>query len=173
MVTVAPKYVDEKPSDEKLQAIDAKILAASEVNTKAKEYYDYITYKKETEDAKELADLADEKVKSIEAEREAMIQAAKFPEGISINSFGITVDGFPLDKDQISKSKLYIAALRIGAMNLGEVKAIHFDASPLDSDSLTEVEQWAAKNDLQLLLEIPARGDDDKEIHYELIESVK
>lgn len=80
----------------------------------------------------------------------------------------ITVDGFPLDRNQLSTSKLYTAALRIASMNLGEVKTLYFDASFLDNNSLRDIYQWAEAQDLQLLIERPDLDGGD--IEYQLIE---
>lgn len=165
---VEPEYKKELPDDMELQAIDKQILDASEINSKAKEYSDYIEYKRSVEAAQGDAFDADVKVKAIEEEREKMIKSAKLPKGISFGMDGILVDGFPLDKNQISTSKLYCAALRIASMNLGDVRTLHFDASALDKNTLLEIEVWATENDLQLLIE---RADfDAKDIAYELIE---
>lgn len=163
-----PDYVEEMPEDKELRAIDAQILAASEINAEAKKYSEYIEYKAQTEAAIEEAAKADEAVKAIEQERLRLIETAKFPKGILIGPDGITVDGFPLDKNQISSSKLYTTALRIASMSLGEVKTLYFDASYLDNQNLTEIQQWAEENDLQLLIERPAR--EGGEIVYQLIE---
>jgi hypothetical protein len=163
-----PEYVPEMPDDKELQVIDKQILEASETNTKAKAYADYIEYKRSTEAAAIEAKDADIKVKAIEEERENLIKSAKMPAGIAFALDGITVDGFPLDKSQISSSKLYCAALRIASMNIGEVETLHFDASFLDKNTLAEIENWASDNDLQLLIE---RADYDAgDIRYELIE---
>jgi hypothetical protein len=165
-----PEYiVPELPNDSELRAIDDEILAASETNTKAKAYRDYVDYKAQVDAAREEALQADELVKEIENERRKMIESVKMPTGIAFEDSGITVDGFPLDKNQISTSKLYCAALRIASMNIGEVRTIHFDASFLDKNTLAEIETWAQENDLQLLIE---RADyEGGEIEYELIES--
>jgi hypothetical protein len=98
-----------------------------------------------------------------------MIESAKFPKGVSIDSKGITIDGLPLERTQISTSKLYTTALRIAAMNLGEVKTLYFDASFLDRKTLEEIEKWANEIGLQLLLERPDWNGG--EIKYELIQS--
>lgn len=164
-----PEYVDEMPDRAKLDEIDAQIIAASETNVAAAKWKEYIDHKKATEDAKSAAKDADELVKSIESERQKMIESAKMPQGISITSDGITVDGLPLDRNQISTSKLYTSALRIAAINLGEVKTLYFDASFLDKISLAEIEQWASEQDLQLLIERP--DYEGGEIKYELIEN--
>lgn len=92
------------------------------------------------------------------------------PEGIEITTDGILVDGFPLDRNQISTSKLYTSALKIASINLGEVRTLYFDASFLDRNTLTEIEQWAHANDLQLLIERP--DWEGNEIRYEILETV-
>lgn len=165
-----PTFIEEMPDRTELDKIDAQLLAASETNAQAQKWMDYQEYKAETEAARSKADEADALVKSIEDERQRMINSAKFPDGITITHDGvILVDGFPLDKNQISTSKLYCSALRIASMNLGEVKTLYFDASFLDKISLGEIQEWAHQNDLQLLIERP--DWEGKEISYELIES--
>lgn len=163
-----PTYIEEMPDRSELDKLDKQIEQAVETNAKAKEYQDYIDYKKQVDDAYDIAKQADEAVKTIEAERKQMIDSASFPEGITITPAGIEVDGLPLDRNQISTSKLYTSALRIASMNLGEVKTLYFDASFLDKNSLKEIQQWAEINDLQLLIERP--DYDGGEIKYELIE---
>lgn len=164
-----PEYIKEMPDDKEMRDIDSEILAASQTNADAQKYHDYISYKATTEAAKVEADEADDAVKKIEAEREKMIQSAKFPKGITIDSDGIKVDGFHMDKNQISTSKLYTTALRIASMNLGEVKTLYFDASYLDKNTLKEIQDWAHENDLQLLIERP--DFEDGEIQYHIIEN--
>jgi hypothetical protein len=164
-----PTYIEEMPDKTELDKIDVLILSASETNAEAQKYKDYTDHKKATEAARHTAEEADILVKSIELEREEMIRSGNFPKGISLTSAGILVDGLPLDRNQISTSKLYTAALRIAAMNLGEVRTLYFDASFLDKNSLGEIQVWAQDNDLQLLIERPAY--DGGEIHYEIIET--
>lgn len=169
---VAPKepvYDTELPNDSKLREIDEQILQASITNQKAAEYKNYIEYREQVEQAQETATQADIIVKGIEDEREQMILGVKMPTGIKFGDGNILVDGFPLDKNQISTSKLYCAALRIASLNLGEVKCLHFDASTLDKNTLAEIEAWANSNDCQLLIERP--DFEGGEIKYELIET--
>lgn len=167
-IIIEPEYIVEMPDDSELQEIDKKLLSASETNSKAKAYKDFQAYKAEVDQAKMFAENADKAVKAIEAERLEMIRKANFPEGIEIRTDGIYVDGFPLDKTVISTSKLYCAALRIASIRLGEVKTLHFDASFLDKFTLSEIQDWASKNGLQLLIERP--DFDGGEIQYQLIE---
>lgn len=164
-----PTYINEMPDSATLDAIDEEILKASETNASAAEYKKYIDQKKATDAAQVEAKEADELVKSIEDERQKMIESAKMPAGISITPEGITVDGFPLDKNQISTSKLYCSALKIASINLGEVKTLYFDASFLDRNTLAEIQSWAQDHDLQLLIERP--DFDGGEIRYELTEN--
>ncbi len=163
-----PTYIEEMPDKTEMEKIDAELLAASETNAQAQKYMDYQDYKRQTEEARAFADEADLIVKGIEFERSQMIAGAKFPEGITITTEGIMIDGFPLSKDQLSTSKLYCSALRIAAMNLGEVRSLYFEASFLDKNTLSEINTWAEQNDLQLMLEMVDR--DGGEIEYHLIE---
>lgn len=167
-----PPQPDPMPVGKELELLDSiekQITDAANTNEKARQYKEYVDYKASTEQAAILAQDADDKVKAIELERNNLIASAKFPKGISITNDGITIDGFPLNKDQISTSKIYCAALRIASMNLGEVKTLYFDASFLDRNSLAEIELWANENDLQLLIERP--DFEGGEIKYELIEN--
>ena len=168
-----PAYITEMPNDATLQAIDAEILSASEINSRAQSYKDYIDHKNMTEAAQALTEEADLAVKAIEQEREEMIRKANFPTGVSLSSDGVTVDGLPFNREQLSTSKLYITALKIGSMKLGEVKTLYFDASFLDKNSLAEIEKWAAAFEpepLQLLIERP--DFEGGEIKYQLIEKL-
>lgn len=89
------------------------------------------------------------------------------PEGFCFDDDGITYKGLPFNKESLSSSAIYIAALKLAALGLGEVKMLHFDASYLDKNSLAEIEDWAKENDLQLLIERP--DFDGGEIEYQLI----
>lgn len=165
-----PEYIQEMPDDSTLQEIDNQILAAQTTNQRAAEYQNYVDYVLQVEQAKIEAENSDSIVKAIEFERKQMVEKANMPKGISFaTDGGILVDGLPLNKEQISTSKLYCAALRLASLNLGEVKSIHFDASTLDKFTLGEIQEWANENDMQLLIEKP--DWDGGEIRYELIET--
>lgn len=113
------------------------------------------------------AKTADQQVKAIEKKKSEMIKSAKFPTGVELTDDQITVDGLPLDRNQISTSKLYCTALRLASLNLGDVRTLHFDASPLDKNTLREIEKWANDNDCQLLIERP--DFDGGDIKYEIV----
>lgn len=118
-------------------------------------------------DAEQEYKAANEYVKAIEQERMDMITSAQIPEGFDFSEDGITYKKLPFTREQLSSSGIYIAALKLASMNLGDVRTLHFDASFLDKNSLAEIEKWANKNKLQLLIE---RVDfEGEEVQYELI----
>jgi len=112
-------------------------------------------------------DKAEKEVRTIEEEKKQLIESAEMPEGFEFSETGILFNGFPLNSNQISSSQRYIAGLKLGAMVLGKIRTLHFDASFLDKNSLTEVQNWAETNDLQLLIERP--DFDGGEIEYKIL----
>jgi DNA repair ATPase RecN len=115
------------------------------------------------------AEDADAEVKRLDAEKLDVIKNSTMPEGFGFSEDGITYNGFEFNKQQLSSSGIYIAALKLAALGLGEVKTLHFDASYLDKNSLSEIEQWANQNDLQLLIERP--DFEGGEIEYQILEN--
>lgn len=118
-------------------------------------------------EAESTAEEADREVKKIEQRKMDMITNAKIPDGFSFTEDGIMYNKLPFTKEQLSSSGIYIAALKLANMTIGEVRTLHFDASFLDKKSLAEIEKWANKNKLQLLIELVDR--DGEEITYELM----
>lgn len=106
-------------------------------------------------------------VKMIEKEKRELIEQSDLPDGFEFHEDGILYNGFPLSDNQISSSSKYIAGLKLGSMVIGKVKTLHFDASYLDNKSLADVQEYAEKNDLQLLIERPEM--DGGEIKYQII----
>lgn len=166
-----PKFENENINNSELIEIEKEIEIANQQNIdynifveKQKQYNDWINFGKA---AKENAAKLNEKVKEIETRKKEMISGAKFPNGFEIIDGEIKVNGFSLQKNQISTSRLYIAALQLASMELGEVKSLHFDCSTLDKNSLKEVIEWAEKEGLQLLIEKP--DFEAGEIKYEII----
>lgn len=143
----------------KITEIKAKNLVIEE-NNKAKLLQD--EYDKALNNAKE----ADEEVKRLEEIKKETIRMASLPDGFGFSDDGITYNGFPFDRDSLSSSGIYIGALKLAATQLGVVKALYFDASFLDKNSLSEIEKWATSQDLQLLIERP--DFEGGEITYEL-----
>lgn len=160
-----PEPVVESDIEQRLDEAQEQLRKYDSYERDLKEYQEWV---KEGKKAAKEADEADKKVKAIEQEKQEAIAEADFPEGFDIGEDGLTYNGFPLDEKQISQSGKYIAALKLGAMVLGKVKTLHFDASSLDKNSLNDVQEWAEKKDLQLLIERPDWEDGD--IKYEIIQ---
>ncbi len=144
----------------KIKELKDKNILISE-NNKCKEQ------QKQLEKAEANAAAAEAEVKRLLAEKDDVIKNASMPEGFGFSDDGITYNGFAFNKEQLSSSGIYIAALKLAAITLGEVKALHFDASYLDKNSLQEIENWAKENDLQLLIERP--DFEGGEIEYQII----
>lgn len=159
-----PNYLSESDLQKKLDDAYEKMREFDNYQNKLNDYYKFIEDYKE---AKKNALDADEKVKEIEKKKQELIKSANLPEEFKINDDGILYNGYPLNNNQISTSSKYIAALKLGSLVLGEIKTLHFEASSLDKNSLKEVQEWAEKNDLQLLIERP--DFDGGEITYEIL----
>lgn len=118
------------------------------------------------------ANEADAEVKRIAEEKQDYIKNfSSMPSGFGFDDEGITYEGFSFNKEQLSSSRIYIAALKLAAVGLGEVRTLHFDASYLDKNSLAEIEKWANENDLQLLIERP--DFEGGEIEYQIVQDAE
>lgn len=165
-------WLDEKDNNPKNNGADlqkeiAKIKADNKI---VEESLKAIEGKKEYDKLVLEADQCDKDVKRIEAEKLDVIKNASMPDGFGFSEDGITYNGFAFTKEQLSSSEIYIAALKLAATGLGEVKTLYFDASLLDRNSLQDIEKWANDKDLQLLIERPSW--EGKEISYELISDI-
>lgn len=165
-----PDYITpEVPDDSEIKAIDQKIADAAAINKKAQDWNTLQEQEEKVKVANQSAQEADERVKAAELAKKELINTAKLPEGITFATDGsITVDGFPLNDAQISSSKKYITALRLGSLNLGDVESMYFDASYLDRANYEAVQKWADENNLQLLVE--KASWEDQELRYEIVE---
>jgi hypothetical protein len=155
---------DKKPKDEKYKNDLKEKLIDKIENEEA------IKRKKELEKAEQNAIVCEEEIQTILRDKDEMIRLADMPEGFEFDDItgGIKYNGFPFDKKNLSSSAIYIGALKLAAKTLGEVRTIHFDASYLDKNSLSQIADWAEKNNLQLLIERP--DYEGGEIRYEIIE---
>ena len=122
----------------------------------------------ELAELKEIAHTKDMAVKDIVEEKDKLIRAANMPEGFGFTEDGITYKDLPLTREQLSSSAIYIAALKLASINVGNVRMLHFDASFLDKNSLKEVLAWAETEQLQILIERP--DFEGADIRYEIIE---
>ena len=166
---IEPTYPEPLPDNKELLDIEAEMTAAHENNRKADAYSNWVASKTIYENSQIEATEADKKVKDIEAERLALIKSANMPEGFTFDDDGILFNGLPFSRNQQASSAIYIAALKLAEMTLGEIKTLHFDASFLDNVSLKLIQDWAKEKDLQLLIERPDL--DGGEIEYQIIQN--
>lgn len=162
-------WMDEEENQEKTNAeeLKEKIAKIKLENKEVEENLKAIEQKKVYDKCVLEAENCDKEVKRIEQEKLDVIKNASMPDGFGFSEDGITYNGFAFTKEQLSSSGLYIAALKLAAIGLGEVKTLHFDASFLDKESLLQIEKWANENDLQLLIERP--DFEGGEIEYQLL----
>lgn len=162
-------WLDDEENQEKKNKVELEVKI-----TKIKEENKIVEQNKRAVEQKALydklalqAEEANVSVKKIEAEKLDVIKNASMPEGFGFSENGITYNGFDFTKEQLSSSGIYIAALKLAAIGLGEVRTLHFDASFLDKNSLSDIEKWANDNNLQLLIEKP--DFEGGEIEYQLL----
>jgi hypothetical protein len=167
-----PELIVEMPDRAEFDALQARLDQAVQLNQQAQAYSTWKDQRDLTADYQKQANEAQGKVAEIEDERRKLIQSAKMPEGFTFGEgpgSGILYNDLPFTREQLSSSSIYIAALKLASMELGEVRTLHFDASFLDRQSLLEIQAWAETQDLQLLIERP--DFEGGEIEYHLIES--
>lgn len=152
---------------EEVEELNTKLQTAIEINKSIEDNKKAIQIREEYQEAEKQAKDADALVKTIEQEKTDLIKSAKLPVGFDFSDDGITYLGHAFTKEQLSSSAIYIAALKLASLNIGEVKTLHFDASYLDKNSLEEIETWATTNNLQLLIERP--DFEGGEIEYHLL----
>lgn len=83
-------------------------------------------------------------------------------EKITFDFNGVFYEGKFIDKNKMSTSELYRAAIYLGAFCLGEIRTLVFDISTFDKNSFNEVLEFAEKNEIQLLVEKPDWDGNDK-----------
>lgn len=160
-----------EPEYKSLEQIEEKIEKAYE-NKSKKDAYDeklklYNDWVESGKKQRKIVDDLNEKIEKIKKERFDLVQKSKLPEHFELTENGLTYKGLPLENAQISSSAKYICALKLGSLALGELRTMHFDASYLDKNSLQEIQDWAEKEDLQLMIERP--DYDGGDITYKFI----
>lgn len=148
--------------------LQTKLSEAQETNRKIEENNKTRLALEELVMLKDTAHDKDMVVKDIIEAKDDLIKKAKMPEGFSFGEEGINYNGLPLTREQLSSSSIYIAALKLASINVGNVRMLHFDASFLDKNSLKDVLSWAESENMQLCVE---RVDTDAgDIRYEVVE---
>lgn len=160
-----PEYQDLAQIDKDIEDALKSQSSFDSYEKDLKEYNDWI---EEGKQARKKVENLNEQLEAINKEKLELVKGANLPEEFEINDEGLLYKGLPVDDNQISSSAKYICALKLGSLVLGKVRTMHFDASYLDKNSLSEIQDWADKNDLQLLIERP--DFEGGEIQYNIIE---
>ncbi len=151
--------------------IKSKIEKANEQNLKyqnyVRDFQDHEKWLSEGKLAKSNSEKLTARLEEIKEEKRKILKGANIPKEFELTDKGLLYNGFPLDSNQISTSAKYIAGLKLGTLLLGEVRAIHFEASALDNNNLKKVLEWANAQDLQLLIERP--NFEGGEIEYKIV----
>lgn len=161
-----PEYIDTSEVELRIESAYSDLSAFNSYERDMQEWEDW---KKELREAEDAARSINEQYLELEEKKRKMIAGANIPKDFEFTDDGLLYKGLPLSSNQTSSSGIYIAALKLGSLALGEVKTMHFDASFLDKFNLMDVEKWASDNGLQLLIERP--DFDGGDIKYEIIES--
>ena len=168
------KPLENLPEPEYLSTseIDAEIEKAYELKSKSdayerdlKAFNDLVEQGKK---ARQEVEKLNTRLQNILDEKLELIKNSNLPDEFEMTDEWLLYKGLPFDTNQISSSAKYIGALKLGALALGDIKSLHFDASFLDNNSLKKIQDWADNNDYQLLIERP--DYDGGEIKYEIIE---
>lgn len=155
-------------NDEEIKQLKEQI---KELETKRAQWLLYRNYKNLENQYVEVYNewkQLDEECKKIDEEKRKILSSIPLPKGITIENGEIKHNGYLIDKSVLSTSQLYIAAMKLATISIGEVRCITFDASVLDKDSMKDIIEYCNANDLQLLVEkVDYEGGD---IVYEFIE---
>ena len=156
------KYITnlDKPKLLNIDEIQEKINNANRqeilFNNYERDKASFVAWSKSISDIQEKIDNVNKEMEALKTKKEEIFKNANIPEEFKITEEGqLLYNDLPLTEAQISTSGLYIAALKLGKLGLGQLKAMHFEASALDKDNLEKVLEWATKEDLQLLIERP------------------
>ncbi len=135
------KPENKKKDDDYHFKVSKELQDAQDKNVKIKRNNDALQKQKDMLKLDLDAKAKDKAVKEIENEKTEMIRKANMPEGFDFSDDGILYNGLPVSREQLSSSSIYIAALKLASMTIGEVRMLHFDASFLDNKSLGEIEK--------------------------------
>jgi DNA repair exonuclease SbcCD ATPase subunit len=149
---------------------------------KTQEFENAATINKTIEDAKAFAAADKEIDKLIEAIETATeeIQKERERKGAAIaekiNIEGLVFDtetetflfnGLPFEKTQINTASQIIAGLKIGASLLNDVKILKLDASLIDKENFTKIQEWSKSEGIELFVELVDREGSELKIQID------
>jgi DNA repair exonuclease SbcCD ATPase subunit len=155
----AQKRLDTAPAKVDLEAIEAKVDGAEEINAQVRHHQTGEKVRASLTIAQQEAESLAEAIKEIDTQKSAGLAAAKFPiEGLGFDESGVTYQGVPF-KQASGAEQLRVSLAMAIALN-PKLRVIRIaDGSLLDSDNLALVESIARENDFQVWIEMVGDGD--------------
>ena len=151
--TEQPAYIDERPDDAELKAVDAEILSSTETNRRADQYDDYCAKINARKSKQEASENWTKTIEGLDSQRDAAIAAASFPvPGLSFNETGVLYNGLPFS--QCSSAEKLRVSVAIAIATSPKLRVIRItDGSLIDSKNMAIIEEMARSNDYQIWIE--------------------
>jgi hypothetical protein len=151
--TEQPAYIDERPDDAELKAVDAEILSSMETNRRADQYDDYCAKINARKSKQEASENWTKTIEGLDSQRDAAIAAASFPvPGLSFNETGVLYNGLPFS--QCSSAEKLRVSVAIAIATSPKLRVIRItDGSLIDSKNMAIIEEMARSNDYQIWIE--------------------
>jgi hypothetical protein len=151
--TEQPAYIDERPDDAELKAVDAEILSSMETNRRADQYDDYQAKVNARKSKQEASENWTKTIENLDNQRDAAIAAASFPvPGLSFNETGVLYNGLPFS--QCSSAEKLRVSVAIAMATSPKLRVIRItDGSLIDKKNMAILDEMAHSQDYQLLIE--------------------
>jgi len=136
-----------------------QIASAEDVNRMVRQNRERAELQAQFDQAKAEAKRCDDEIKRVDEEKEAQIQAAKFPlDGLGFDDSGVLLNGLPFE--QASSAEQLRASIAIGlGMNPAMRVLLIRDGSLLDEKGIEILREMATQNDCQFVVERVGKKD--------------
>lgn len=142
--------------------LQAKIAGADAANTKHRQMAAYKAAKEALAKAHARATALDNAVQEIEAEKQRLMESAKFPvKGLGFTEAGITFDGLPFEQ-AASSTKRRVSVAIGAALNPKLRVTVIKDGSLLGAKGLEQIRELAREFDLQVWIEVVTSDEEDR-----------
>lgn len=145
--------------DEDEEEIIARIENAEEINAAFRTLADAEQKEEEIRAARKVADEKTEEIESIDAEKQALVAAAKMPiDGLGIGDDCVTLHGLPFSQASSAEQLRTAVAIALALCNRLKVVLIR-DGSLLDETSMALLQEMIDDADAQLWIEVVTKDD--------------
>lgn len=140
-------------ADPDVESIRTRMRDAESVNAKVRTKRRRAEAMAKWEEAREKADGLTEALRTLDAERSALLSEARYPvTGLDVRDDVVLLGGVPLDQAN-SAARIRVGLAVGAALNPGLKVALVRDGSLLDEDALAELTRWAEAEGMQVWLE--------------------